>query len=214
MSHNCFSNLQSIALYHVRNTNIREISSLDSKGVHFVVDDSDTVIFENVTIKAPGDSPNTDGIHIEGSNNVQITSSFIGTGDDCVSIGQGSTNINITNVRCGPGHGFSIGSIGKRKNDKDVSGVHISNSSVTGTQNGVRIKTWAPSPSVSVSNVTFKDITVEDSKYPIIIDQHYCKGGQKKCPVRKNMPTILISSVLSSLLYKHLLCLGLLIKFK
>lgn len=28
------------------------------------------------------------------------------TGDDCVSIGDQTTNINISHVKCGPGHGI------------------------------------------------------------------------------------------------------------
>lgn len=174
--------LQSIALYQITNANIQGITSLNSKGFHFAVDGSKTITFQHVTIKAPVSSPNTDGIHIESSNNVQIISSPIGTGDDCISVGQGSTNINITGVDCGPGHGISIGSIGKREGDKGVSGVHVRSSSVTSTENGVRIKTWVPSPSVTVSDVTFQDITVNNAKYPIVIDQHYC-GGHHMCNV-------------------------------
>lgn len=196
--------LQSVALYGCGNVNIEEITSLNSKGFHFAIEESKTVTLKHVTIKAPVDSPNTDGIHIQGSDSVNIISSPIGTGDDCISIGQGSTNINITGVDCGPGHGFSIGSIGKQKNDKDVRGVHIENSSVTGTENGVRIKTWSPSPSVSVYDVTFQDITVNNAKYPVIIDQHYC-GGHTNCDVSIMTFSKPLSSLLLILITKLLI---------
>uniref|UniRef100_A0A8R7U3Z5 Polygalacturonase n=2 Tax=Triticum urartu TaxID=4572 RepID=A0A8R7U3Z5_TRIUA len=66
----------------------------------------------NVSITAPGDSPNTDGINMGSSNHVNISSCSMHTGDDCVSILSGTTNVNITNTTCGPGHGISVGSLG------------------------------------------------------------------------------------------------------
>ncbi|PIA38346.1 hypothetical protein AQUCO_02800199v1 [Aquilegia coerulea] len=62
---------------------------------------------------APEDSPNTDGIHIGDSSFISISHSNIGTGDDYISFGAGSNNIHVSNVTCGPGHGISVGSLGK-----------------------------------------------------------------------------------------------------
>jgi polygalacturonase len=58
-----------------------------------------------VTVVAPGNSPNTDGIHVGRSENVHITDSTIGTGDDCVSIASGSRFVTVHGITCGPGHG-------------------------------------------------------------------------------------------------------------
>ncbi|KAI7746171.1 hypothetical protein M8C21_016249, partial [Ambrosia artemisiifolia] len=120
------------------------------------------------------DSPNTDGIHIGSSTKINIRDSIISTGDDCVAIIAGSRDISVTRVHCGPGHGFSIGSLGKSHNKEIVSGIVIQNSTLHRTQNGLRIKTWAPSLPSLASDIMFDDITMVDVNNPIFIDQQYC----------------------------------------
>ncbi|KAI9186227.1 hypothetical protein LWI28_015067 [Acer negundo] len=115
------------------------------------------ITIQNVHIVAPEDSPNKDGIHILMSNNIKILNSAIGTGDDCVSMGPRSKNINISYVRCGPGHGISIGSLGGTPNEEDVNGVHVTNCNMTNTMNGVRIKTWASNP---CKKIEMRDINI------------------------------------------------------
>ncbi|KAJ0687635.1 putative endo-polygalacturonase [Helianthus annuus] len=57
-------------------------------------------------IAAPADSPNTDGIDISLSTQVRVHHSIIRTGDDCIALSNGSSQINITGIYCGPGHGI------------------------------------------------------------------------------------------------------------
>ena len=130
--------------------------------------------FHYVHIIAPENSPNTDGIHIGSSSNIEITDSTIATGDDCVSMSPGSKNINIRNVTCGPGHGISVGSLGGGPNEEDVSGLTVTDCTFIGTQNGLRVKTWAKPYPGNVFNLTFEDIIMENVNNPIIIDQQYC----------------------------------------
>ncbi|GER48274.1 pectin lyase-like superfamily protein [Striga asiatica] len=165
---------------YVRNALIGHgLRFVDSKGFHLFIYASDKVHVEQVHIWAPGDSPNTDGVHIALSNNTRITDSIIGTGDDCVSIGDGCTGVNVTGVWCGPGHGISIGSLGKYEGEGNVAEVTLKNCTFDGTENGVRIKTWAQSLSSSVvSGVTVEEIVVKGASNPIIIDQFYCPGGK------------------------------------
>ncbi|CAH2062651.1 unnamed protein product [Thlaspi arvense] len=47
-----------------------------------------------LTINSPANSPNTDGIDI------------MYVGDDCIAINTGCSDVNITGVSCGPGHGI------------------------------------------------------------------------------------------------------------
>ncbi|KAK4481190.1 hypothetical protein RD792_012071, partial [Penstemon davidsonii] len=122
---------------------------------------------------SPGNSPNTDGIHIHSSRHVVITNTQIGCGDDCISIGDRISNIKISNVKCGPGHGISIGSLGKGGNYVQVEKIRVSDTFFNGTSNGARIKTWQVGRGY-VRDVKFENIIFNCVKNPIIIDQNYC----------------------------------------
>ena len=76
-------------------------------GFHSKLIDSSNIKVSKMSITAPEDSPNTDGIHLSNATNVEITDSVIATGDDCISIGTGSKNILVKNLKCGPGHGLA-----------------------------------------------------------------------------------------------------------
>ncbi|XP_048133442.1 exopolygalacturonase-like [Rhodamnia argentea] len=173
----CKSLPVSLRFNFVNNTLIRSISSVNSKNFHFVLFSCDALEFSGVRITAPGDSPNTDGIHIGYSSRIKIANSVISTGDDCVSIGPGSKDIEIVGVHCGPGHGFSVGSLGRYPKEADVTGLSVRSCTMVGTQNGVRIKTWASATKSNAYNISFNDITMKDVLSPIIIDQEYCPGG-------------------------------------
>lgn len=73
---------------------------------HIVIDRCNNVKVQGVKVTAAGNSPNTDGIHVQLSSSVTILNSNIETGDDCISIGSGTTNLWIESIACGPGHGI------------------------------------------------------------------------------------------------------------
>ncbi|GKV31436.1 hypothetical protein SLEP1_g40122 [Rubroshorea leprosula] len=162
----------------VSNAVIRGIRSIDAKGFHMFISNSQNFRIFNVHIIAPADSPNTDGIHMSKSSGVKISRSTIATGDDCVSMIQGSKDISIKKVRCGPGHGFSIGSLGHYEDELDVSGIVVKNSTMSDTDNGVRIKTYKASTPSKASGMIFQDIIMYGVRNPIIINQEY--GSQSK----------------------------------
>jgi galacturan 1,4-alpha-galacturonidase len=97
---------QTISLSKIKNADVSGIHLLNSKSFHIIMSFSDYVKMHGLKITAPGDSPNTDGIHVSTSSNVDIYGITVGTGDDCISIGHGSTQITISDVTCGPGHGI------------------------------------------------------------------------------------------------------------
>ncbi|KAH7572754.1 hypothetical protein JRO89_XS03G0007500 [Xanthoceras sorbifolium] len=51
----------------------------------------------------------------------------------------------------------------------------------TGSDNGVRIKSWARASNSFVRNVVFQNIIMNNVKNPILIDQNYCPNNQG-CP--------------------------------
>ncbi|GMH20019.1 hypothetical protein Nepgr_021860 [Nepenthes gracilis] len=165
---------RSIRFQNVSDGIISNITLLNSKGFHVSLLHSYNVTVHGLNIIAPWDSPNTDGIHVGESTNITISSSTIGVGDDCVSVGPGSFNISIFNITCGPGHGISVGSLGRKENENNVAGIAVRNCTINSTQNGVRVKTWPASPRSSASDMIFQDIIMINVSNPIIIDQEYC----------------------------------------
>ncbi|KAK6161573.1 hypothetical protein DH2020_004954 [Rehmannia glutinosa] len=101
--------------------------------------------------------------------------------DDCVSIGPGTSNLWIENLSCGPGHGISIGSLGWDMQEEGVQNVTVKTATFTGTQNGVRVKTWARPSNAFVRDVLFQHVVIQNAQNPIIIDQNYCPDHQN-CP--------------------------------
>ncbi|KAK9119731.1 hypothetical protein Scep_017824 [Stephania cephalantha] len=159
--------------------NVKGITIQNSMQIHFVISKCDSVRVTNVKVSAPGNSPNTDGIHITKSTNVALLNCKIGTGDDCISIVNGSSRIKMKNIYCGPGHGISIGSLGKDNSTGIVSAVTLDKAFITETTNGLRIKTWQGG-SGYVRGVRYQDVRMENVENPIIIDQNYC-DSPKSC---------------------------------
>lgn len=87
------------------NLEVSQLSSKNSPQMHIVILESTGVKVWGLTITAPGSSPNTDGVHIGRSQNVQVTKCRISTGDDCISISSGSRFVTADGIECGPGHG-------------------------------------------------------------------------------------------------------------
>ncbi|CAN6888107.1 unnamed protein product [Brassica oleracea] len=165
------------------NSKIIGITSTNSKLFHMNVLNCKNVTLENIGIDAPPESLNTDGIHIGRSIGVNLIGAKVKTGDDCVSIGDGTENLIVENVECGPGHGIAVGSLGRYPNEQPVRGVTVRKCLIKNTSNGVRIKTWPGSPPGIASNIIFEDITMDNVSTPVLIDQEYCPYADCKAGV-------------------------------
>ncbi|KAM7521380.1 hypothetical protein LguiA_011282 [Lonicera macranthoides] len=179
-----------IRFFMSSNLIVQGLGIKNSPQFHFRFDNCKNVHIESMHITAPALSPNTDGIHIENTNNVEIYNSVISNGDDCVSIGSGCYDVDIRNITCGPGHGISIGSLGNHNSRACVSNVTVRDSVIKQSENGVRIKTWQGGYG-AVSGVTFDSIHMDNVKNPIIIDQFYCLT--KTCT--NNTSAVLVSDI-------------------
>ena len=181
---------QNIRFDYVTNSKVQDITSKDNKYFHINLLGCKQLQFQHVTITAPADSPNTDGIHVGRSSQITITNADIGTGDDCISFGDGTQDITVNQVTCGPGHGISVGSLGKYQNEEPVSGIRVIGATLSNTANGVRIKTWPASSSRVASDIHFEDVVMNNVANPVIIDQNYCPNSQCSNEVIINITNI------------------------
>ncbi|MGC2817849.1 MAG: glycosyl hydrolase family 28 protein [Candidatus Acidiferrum sp.] len=132
-----------------------------------------------VVIDTPKTARNTDGIDPISATDVTITRSYIHAGDDNVAIKAGdagpSSHITISHDHFYAGHGMSIGS----ETNGGVSAVRVSDLSIDGADNGIRIKSNASRGGL-VRDVSYSDVCIRDSKNPILMDTHYSFYGSAK----------------------------------
>ncbi|XP_037438615.1 polygalacturonase ADPG2-like [Triticum dicoccoides] len=166
-----------LTFHQCNNLQVENLKLVNSQQIHLSVEDCSGVQLARLSITAPGTSPNTDGIHITRSKDVQAKDCVIKTGDDCVSIENGTHNLFVSKVVCGPGHGISIGSLGDDNSRAEVSGITIDSVQLYGTTNGARIKTWQGGSGYA-KGITFQNMVMDNVQNPIIIDQNYCDSAK------------------------------------
>ncbi|CAA7055357.1 unnamed protein product [Microthlaspi erraticum] len=156
----CKKYKQGVVISHSTNVHISNIMVKDSPNFQMSLEDSKWIVVKQITITADGDSPNTDGIHIQRSQHVLVYNSNIRTGDDCISIGDGSKYINISRISCGPGHGISIGSLGRYGTKETVENVVVQDCTFRDTDNGPT--------AVEIKNVRYNHIHGTSIKKPYV----------------------------------------------
>ncbi|KAJ8458171.1 hypothetical protein OPV22_031097 [Ensete ventricosum] len=170
----CPQGAMSLTVAKSKKVLISGLTSLNSELFHIAIFGSSSIQIQGATISAPAHSPNTDGIHIQKSSDVTVIDTSIETGDDCISIGEGTTNVWIEKVSCGPGHGISIGSLGGTPSEAGVQNITVTWVAFSGTENGLRIKTWGKPYAGYVKGVNFAHATMDNVQFPIVVDQNYC----------------------------------------
>ncbi|KAJ5370408.1 endopolygalacturonase [Penicillium cataractarum] len=181
----------SINNLYIENTPVQAVSINGCDGL--------TITDMTIDNKA-GDSAgghNTDGFDIGSSSNVVIKGATVYNQDDCVAVNSG-TDITFSGGYCSGGHGLSIGSVGGRS-DNTVDTVTFKDSTVTKSDNGIRIKATEGTTG-TIKGVTYSGITLSSiAKYGILIEQNY-KGGDLKGDPTSGVPItdLTISSISGS----------------
>ena len=186
-----------IVFDHCKHIRMEGVTVQNSPSWQIVPYYTDDVIIRDVRILAPARSPNTDAIDPFSSSNVIIDHVYADVGDDDVAIKSGianspgpdapSKNITITDCEFLHGHGLSIGSeiAGGAQN------IHAERIHFKGTDQGIRIKANRDRGN-DVSDISFKDITMEDVKTSILISAYYPKampeGDVKAEPLTRLTP--------------------------
>ncbi len=163
---------------HCQRVRVKGITLTNSPSFHLVPMFSEDVAIQDVTIKAPADSPNTDGIDPSSSHHVHISRCTIDTGDDNIAIksgyvdpaypNAGSADITISDCTFLHGHGVSIGS----ETNGGVENVIVERCKFHLTQNGLRIKSLRGRGG-SVGNIIYRDIEMEDVSPVITFTTYY-----------------------------------------
>ena len=166
---------------------VANITLKNSPSFHLVPLFSEDVVIQNITIQAPPDSPNTDGIDLILSRRVQISGCKIDTGDDNIAIKSsvidpahpyaGSADITITDCTFLHGRGVAIGS-GTRGG---VNQVVVERCSFRGTRNGLRIKSGRDRGG-RVANIVYRDIEMEGVSAAISFTSYYPNPPQDDRP--------------------------------
>ncbi|KAL2228233.1 UNVERIFIED_CONTAM: Polygalacturonase [Sesamum indicum] len=164
---------KALTFYKCTDLVVKNLKIQNAQQIHVSFERCKSVEASKLVVNSPENSPNTDGIHITATQDIHVSTCTIATGDDCISIVSGSKKVRASDITCGPGHGISIGSLGSGNSEAHVSDVVVNRAKLSGTTNGVRIKTWQGG-SGSANNIGFKNIEMENVKNPIIIDQNYC----------------------------------------
>uniref|UniRef100_K4A1H6 Pectate lyase superfamily protein domain-containing protein n=1 Tax=Setaria italica TaxID=4555 RepID=K4A1H6_SETIT len=152
---------------------VENIKLLNAPQIHLWVESCSDVMLSRLTIASPGNSPENDGIHVAHSDGVRILGAKIKAGDDCISIAMGTTNLYATKIECGPGHGISVGSLGKGSTRAEVS-------------------------NVTIDGAQFLNMVMNKVKNPIVIDQDYCTTSDPSKPKacsQKDSAAVEISNV-------------------
>ncbi|KAI4296950.1 hypothetical protein L6164_036866 [Bauhinia variegata] len=137
---------------------------------------SSNVVIHHVTIWAPRDSPNTDGVDPDSCSNVCIEDSFISTGDDVVAVKSGWDEYGIAYGR--PSTGIIIRRI---TGTSPFSGIAIGSETSGGVENilaehvtlydvgvGIHIKTNIGRGGV-IRNITVSSVHIENARKGIKI---------------------------------------------
>ena len=166
------NNPRIMVLNHCDRFVLYRITLMNSPNFHVGYSGGNGFTVWGVKIWCPERARNTDGIDPGNSTNVTITHCYIHTGDDQVAIkapaGAPTTHMSIIHNHFYTGHGMSIGS----NTDGGASAIRVSDLSIDGADNGLRIKSNITRGGL-VDDVVFDDVCIRDTANPVLMDTSY-----------------------------------------
>ncbi|KAL4783891.1 pectin lyase fold/virulence factor [Aspergillus varians] len=172
---------------------------------NFIVNSKD-IAFDGINIhafstNASAEPKNTDGFDSLNVNGLSVTNTRVDIGDDCFSPKPNTSNIFVQNLWCNNTHGVSMGSIGQYPGVLDIiEHAYIENVTLLNGQNGARLKAWAGEDVGygRINNITYKNIHIENTDYPIFLDQCYFNIPTDECtshPSHINVTDVVFENV-------------------
>ena len=159
---------------------------------------SDNLSFLSVQVKAPSNSPNTDGFDPDSCRGVRVYGTVFSVGDDCIAIKSGkmymgekyrtpSEDIEIAWCHMLDGHGgVTIGS----EMSGGVKNVRVHHCLMSGNDRGLRIKTrrgrgrWG-----IIDGIVFSDVKMVNVKVPLAVNaMYFCDVDGKSPYVQSRKP--------------------------
>ena len=164
---------------------IRDVTMINAPKMHISLKNKGgNITIQGITINTDsGDSHNTDGIDLVGTNCL-VQDCFISDGDDNIALGTSSANtptsdILVTNCTFGTGHGVSIGS----NTAGGVSNLTVINCTFNNTDYGIRMKSDNATSGSSgaggtAQNLYYYNLGMTNLKYgAIVIYSYYNEYG-------------------------------------
>jgi polygalacturonase len=164
-------------LMDIKNVNgftMENVTLRNSPKFHVLLESSVNITITGVTITAPSNSPNTDGIDPKTCKHVMISGCNISVGDDNVAVTSAgnpsptASDVTVTGCTFGAGHGVSIGSY----TSGGVGSMTVQHCTFTGTQNGIRIKT-ARDRGGDIANLVYDDLQMTNVRNAIYFTEYY-----------------------------------------
>ncbi len=161
-----------LVVKHSDDFTLYRITLRNSPNFHVSVQDTNGFTAWGVKINTPKTARNTDGIDPSSSENVTIVYSDISTGDDNVAIksssGRPASHMTIAHNHFFYGHGMSIGS----GTDGGVSSIRVSDLTLDGTDNGIRIKSDRSRGGL-VKDVSYENVCMRNVANPVVLTSMY-----------------------------------------
>jgi polygalacturonase len=168
------------------NFTLYRITIRNSFNFHVAVTRSDGFTAWGVKIKTPKTARNTDGIDPISSTNITIAYCDIDTGDDNIAIKSGpqgpAAHMTIAHNHFYSGHGMSIGS----NTNGGVSDIAVSDLSIDGADNGIRIKSDRSRGGL-VQNVSYDNVCIRNVPNPIVMTPMYTTHSGTELPIYRNI---------------------------